>query len=68
MVLYPEQDRLSNLQNCWNWYDTRSGRAQREADSKLCEKKVGLMLLIEENFRKGHQCDQLSEISTSIFV
>jgi poly(hydroxyalkanoate) depolymerase family esterase len=33
MVLYPEQDRLSNLQNCWNWYDTRSGRAQREAIS-----------------------------------
>jgi poly(hydroxyalkanoate) depolymerase family esterase len=33
MVLYPEQDRLSNLQNCWNWYDTRSGRAQREAKS-----------------------------------
>jgi poly(hydroxyalkanoate) depolymerase family esterase len=33
MVLYPEQDRLSNLQNCWNWYDTRNGRAQREADS-----------------------------------
>ena len=20
MVLYPEQDRLSNLQNCWNWF------------------------------------------------
>jgi poly(hydroxyalkanoate) depolymerase family esterase len=33
MVLYPEQDRLSNMQNCWNWYDTRTGRAQREADS-----------------------------------
>jgi poly(hydroxyalkanoate) depolymerase family esterase len=33
MVLYPEQDRLSNLQNCWNWYDTRNGRAQREANS-----------------------------------
>jgi poly(hydroxyalkanoate) depolymerase family esterase len=33
MVLYPEQDLLSNLQNCWNWYDTRTGRAQREADS-----------------------------------
>lgn len=32
LVLYPEQDRLSNLQNCWNWYDTRAGRAQREAD------------------------------------
>jgi poly(3-hydroxybutyrate) depolymerase len=33
MVLYPEKNRLSNLQNCWNWYDTRTGRAQREADS-----------------------------------
>lgn len=33
VVLYPEQDRLSNLQNCWSWYDTRNGRAQREADS-----------------------------------
>jgi poly(hydroxyalkanoate) depolymerase family esterase len=33
VVLYPEQDRLANLQNCWNWYDTQSGRAQREADS-----------------------------------
>ncbi len=30
-VLYPEQDRLSNAQRCWNWYDTRSGRAQVEA-------------------------------------
>jgi poly(hydroxyalkanoate) depolymerase family esterase len=30
-VLYPEQDRLSNAQACWNWYDTRSGRAQGEA-------------------------------------
>jgi poly(hydroxyalkanoate) depolymerase family esterase len=33
IVLYPEQDRLSNLQNCWSWYDSRAGRAQREADS-----------------------------------
>jgi poly(hydroxyalkanoate) depolymerase family esterase len=33
LVLYPEQDRLANMQNCWNWYDTRSGRAQWEADS-----------------------------------
>ena len=32
LVLYPEQDRLSNAAGCWNWYDTRSGRAQREAD------------------------------------
>jgi poly(hydroxyalkanoate) depolymerase family esterase len=33
IVLYPEQERMSNAQNCWNWFDTRSGRAQREADS-----------------------------------
>ncbi len=30
-VLYPEQDRLSNAQRCWNWFDTRSGQAQGEA-------------------------------------
>ena len=33
MVLYPEQDRAHNLQGCWNWFDTRNGRAQREADA-----------------------------------
>ncbi|MBS1138670.1 MAG: Phospholipase/Carboxylesterase [Proteobacteria bacterium] len=32
-VLYPEQDRLSNVQGCWNWYDTRTGRAQAETHS-----------------------------------
>jgi poly(hydroxyalkanoate) depolymerase family esterase len=32
-VLYPEQDRLSNIQGCWNWYDTRTGRAQAEENS-----------------------------------
>jgi poly(hydroxyalkanoate) depolymerase family esterase len=32
-VLYSEQDRLSNVQGCWNWYDTRTGRAQAEAHS-----------------------------------
>jgi poly(hydroxyalkanoate) depolymerase family esterase len=29
-VLYPEQDRLANAQGCWNWFETRSGRAQAE--------------------------------------
>ena len=31
LVLYPEQDRISNAQGCWNWYDTKSGRAYGEA-------------------------------------
>jgi len=30
LVLYPEQDRLSNVQGCWNWYETRHGRARTE--------------------------------------
>jgi len=30
LVLYPEQDRLSNPQGCWNWYDNKSGRAHGE--------------------------------------
>jgi poly(hydroxyalkanoate) depolymerase family esterase len=33
LVLYPEQDRMSNAQGCWNWFDTRSGRAFGEAES-----------------------------------
>jgi poly(hydroxyalkanoate) depolymerase family esterase len=33
VVLYPEQERLANPQGCWNWFDTKSGRAQAEAAS-----------------------------------
>jgi poly(hydroxyalkanoate) depolymerase family esterase len=33
VVMYPEQDRLANAQGCWNWFDTTSGRAHREAAS-----------------------------------
>lgn len=32
-VLYPEQSSLSHAQRCWNWYETRSGRAQAEAEA-----------------------------------
>ena len=31
LVLYPEQNRLSNSHGCWNWFDTRNGRAYGEA-------------------------------------
>lgn len=33
LVLYPEQDRMSNAQGCWNWFDTRAGRHHGEAAS-----------------------------------
>jgi len=35
MVLYPEQVRTANAHGCWNWFATRSGKAQREAASIL---------------------------------
>lgn len=31
LVLYPEQDRVANPHRCWNWFDTRNGRAYTEA-------------------------------------
>lgn len=34
-VLYPEQDRLSNPQGCWNWYSTRTHQADAEAATLL---------------------------------
>jgi poly(hydroxyalkanoate) depolymerase family esterase len=34
-VLLVEQDRLAHPQRCWRWWDTRQGRAQREADILL---------------------------------
>ncbi|MEP7100241.1 MAG: PHB depolymerase family esterase [Burkholderiales bacterium] len=35
MLLFPEQDRLANPQGCWNWFETRSGRAFTEAASLI---------------------------------
>lgn len=35
MLLFPEQDRLANAQGCWNWFETRSGRAFTEAASLI---------------------------------
>ncbi|RYF83576.1 MAG: PHB depolymerase family esterase [Comamonadaceae bacterium] len=35
LVLYAEQDRVANAQGCWNWFATRSGRAQAEARTLL---------------------------------
>lgn len=33
MLLFPEQERLANPQGCWNWFETRTGRAFTEAAS-----------------------------------
>ncbi len=50
LVLYPEQDRRANLQGCWNWYDTDSGRAYREAATlKAAIDQVGLMYPVDRS-------------------
>ncbi len=33
LVLWPEQEKLANSQSCWNWFETRTGRAFKEAAS-----------------------------------
>lgn len=50
MVLYPEQDRLANLQGCWNWYDTDSRRAFREAATIMAAvDQVGLLRRVDSS-------------------
>lgn len=45
-VLYPEQNKLANLQGCWNWHQTSSGKGQTEADAifatilQVCQRQV----------------------------
>jgi poly(hydroxyalkanoate) depolymerase family esterase len=48
LVLYPEQDRLANGQGCWNWFDTRSGRAHGEAELIMrAIEQVGLLYPVD---------------------
>lgn len=50
LVLYPEQERMANAQGCWNWFDTRTGRAQAEADSiDAVINQVGLTQPVDVN-------------------
>jgi len=49
LVLYPEQDRIANAQGCWNWFDTRAGRAQGE---------VGLVLAAIDQVALLHGADR----------
>ena len=44
LVLYPEQDRLANVQGCWNWFDTGTGRAYGE--SALIMKAIDQVCLL----------------------
>ncbi|RYF63433.1 MAG: PHB depolymerase family esterase, partial [Comamonadaceae bacterium] len=48
LVLYPEQDRLHHPQGCWNWYETRSGQADREAATLMVAiDQVSLLYLVD---------------------
>lgn len=53
LVLYPEQDRLSNSQGCWNWFDTKSGRAYGEAGSIMRAIDQACMLYSADRERIG---------------
>lgn len=44
LALYPEQDRIANPNGCWNWFDTRGGRAQAEAATILAAVDQVLLL------------------------
>ncbi len=48
LVLYPEQDRLAHPHGCWNWYETRSGKARAEAATVLAAvDQVSLMYPVD---------------------
>lgn len=48
MVLYPEQDLRINPQGCWNWYDTKNGKANAEASTLMAViNKVALLYPID---------------------
>ena len=53
LVLYPEQDRLANAQGCWNWFDTRSGRAYGEAQLIMAAvEQVCLLYPVDRDARR----------------
>ena len=44
LALYPEQDRTAHPAGCWNWFDTRTGRAHAEAATILTAIEQVLLL------------------------
>lgn len=51
VALYPEQDRLANPQGCWNWFDTKSGRAYGEAALVMAAVEQACLLYPVDNQR-----------------